>query len=114
MKYFLMMCALCFSANLYAESIEVEGVELVKSERVNVREYVMVYHLVIKNNASDVSDLTALVTSSDSSIVVLDDEVVFGSVAPGQSATSTDTFSFRKNRTIPFDLKALNFEFKIQ
>lgn len=114
MKYFLVICSLLFSLNIQASPIEVEGFELVKSERSSVREYVITYRLKIKNGNIAVPNLTATVSSSDSSVLVLDSEIGFGEVAVDESITSTDTFSIQKDRTVKFDLNMLNFEFQTE
>ena len=110
MKYFLAICGLLFSLSVQASSIEVEGFELVKSERLNVREYIITYRLTIKNSYTESENLIVKISSSNPKIKVLDDEVEFEVMESETSIKSLDTFSVQIDRTIKFEPSSLVFD----
>lgn len=111
MKYFLAICGLIFSLNIQANSVEIESFELVKSKRVNIKEYVLEYRVKIKNNGVDAEGLVATISTADESIALIDDSLTFDSISSGDIAESIDTFSVRKDRTTKFEPSSLTFDF---
>ena len=57
---------------------------------------------VLSNPGAALAGATATVVSSAPDTVVVDGAVSFGPVASGGTVTSTDTFSLRQNRLVPF------------
>jgi hypothetical protein len=80
---------------------------LVNSQRVSRTVFDYTYTAVAHNNGPANVVVRALLTSTAASTTVVDGELDFGEVSRGASATSTDTFTIRQDRSVPFDSAAL-------
>jgi RHS repeat-associated protein len=85
--------------------------ERVSSRRVGRTLIEFTYRAKAQNRAPAIEGVTASVTSSASSTVIVDSDLNFPDLGVGEEAFSSDTFSFRQNRRIPFDSSALSFSF---
>lgn len=59
------------------------------------------------------ADITARVTSSSASTIVLEDTLLFGTVPAGGNVLSSDTFKVRQDRTTTFSPTGLNWSFTV-
>jgi hypothetical protein len=82
---------------------------LVTSERVSRTEFQYTYRAQVTNTGPYARDVRASVTSTSPNTVVVDGTLSFGDVPSGGVAVSTDTFSIRQNRLVPFDPSALRW-----
>ena len=64
---------------------------------------------VTNSGSSGYSQVHGSVTSNNPHTVIVDGELDFPDVGPGEVKTSLDTFSFRQNRRYPFDPNALTW-----
>src|ERR1051325_7109972 len=77
--------------------------QLISEVRVtrDVSEYT--YRAVLTAAGQALSGATATAVSVAAPTTIVDGSLTFGPVAAGGTVTSTDTFSFRHNRTVPFN-----------
>ena len=76
--------------------------QLVSDVRVTRTVNELTYRAVLTNGAEDLAGATAIVTSVAPATTIVDDTLTFGPVGPGGTVVSTDTFSFRHDRLVPF------------
>src|SRR5258706_8545489 len=81
----------------------VGGYQLVSDVRVTRTVSELTYRAVLVNGGEALSSATATAISLSPATVVVDGTLTFGAVAPSGSVLSTDTFSFRQDRTVPFN-----------
>lgn len=108
-KFIILFILVSFSTTVLAEIIA--GLpELVSQKRVTRTQYEYTYKLNISNVGGDKKDITAIVTSSKSSTVIIDNELTFENLAEGESTLSSDTFSIRQDRRVPTG-NSISYEF---
>src|SRR5262245_33525533 len=61
------------------------------------------YQATLTNGGPALAGATATATSVSPATTIVDGAVAFGPVGPGGSVVSSDTFTFRHDRTVPFD-----------
>ncbi len=61
------------------------------------------YRIRLTNQGGALTGARAIVRSVSANTVILDNEVVLGNVAAGTTFTSSDTFTLRQNRLVPFN-----------
>lgn len=83
---------------------------LVSSKRVSRVEYEYTYQAQVTNDGEDAKNVMAQVTSSSPYTTVVDGILEFGDVAAGASATSTDTFTIKHNRSYSLDWSVLAWD----
>jgi hypothetical protein len=88
----------------------VDNLNKIDSKRVSRTDYEYTYQADITNTGTDAENVTATVSSSSPGTTIVEDNLTFGTVATGTTATSSDTFTIRQNRRVPFDPDALGFE----
>jgi hypothetical protein len=88
----------------------VDNLNKIDSKRVSRTDYEYTYQADITNTGPDAENVTATVSSSSPGTTIVQDNLTFGDVATGTTATSSDTFTIRQNRRVPFDPDALGFE----
>jgi hypothetical protein len=81
----------------------VDRTNQVSSVRYGRDHFDFTYTVDVTSNGPARSAVRATVTSRSASTQILDGSVVLGDVGAGASLRSTDTFSFRQNRTVPFN-----------
>ena len=90
--------------------LSVTDYQRVSKARVGRSNYDYVYTITLSNTAGPLENVVATVVSSSSRTVILDGEVVFGSIGSGDTPSSA-TFSFRQNRRYVFNPNALTWSF---
>ncbi len=90
--------------------ITVEDRELVSKRRVGRAEFLYTYTLNINNPGTTLNDVKVFVSCDSAGTTIVDDVVEFGDIPEEQVITSSDTFSLRQNRRVPFDPECLVFE----
>ena len=96
--------------------IQVDGAEEPTFvRRISLFVFEFTWKLRITNNGPAANNLQAKVSSLDAVVypAVPEDVLHFGNVAAGASALSTDTFTIHWNRTRPWDLAKLQFDFSV-
>jgi hypothetical protein len=91
------------------QSFHFGGFEVVSSRRVGRTEFEYVLRVAITNRVAPASGVRALAFSTSTNTFVTDNAVEFGDLNLGASATSTDTFTVRHNREVPFDPSVLQW-----
>jgi hypothetical protein len=99
-----------FSQPSWAE-IVVDSYDKVSSKRVSRTHTELIYTLNATNTGNNAENVSAVVTSSNTGMAIVNGNLTFENIAGGQSATSLNTFSFRLDRRHPFDPDALTFTF---
>lgn len=92
--------------------IDIGGYQLVSQVRVTRTIGEFTYRAALTNHGEALLEPTAVATSRSAATVLVDDTVAFGSVAAGATTLSRDTFSFRHDRTVPFDWSNIQWNLK--
>ena len=90
---------------------EVEGVDLVSSQRFDRTKFDYTYSLRVRVDAVSYSAGRFTVTSTAPATMVLTSRVTLPALDAGSFVRSTNTFTVRHDRTVPFDASALRFAF---
>ena len=98
----VLLAALGASSPLPAQAPGIGGYQLVSEVRVTRVVSEFTYRAILTNASSAIAGATGTATSLTPSTVIVDGTLAFGAVAGGATVTSTDTFRFRHNRTVPF------------
>ena len=91
----------------WAADLSVGGYTLVSSKRVSVTDFEYVYKAQVSNTGPALKNVVGTVLSTNPATTIVEGTLSFGDVAQGGVATSVDTFTFRQNRTLPFDVSKL-------
>ncbi len=91
----------------FAELVMDQNYQLISKTRAGRTTYDYTYKVDITNNDNDAYNVTATLTSNIQDTVVIDGNVNFGSVSAGDTVTSTDTFTIRQERRVPFNPSSL-------
>ncbi len=116
-SYFLLVLFILLCSATAAQAVDpvITGYELTDRTRVSRTDYQYTYKAVAQNSGTDdYTDVSAVLTSSVSTTVVVDDSLTFGDISSGQSVQSSDTFSIRVNRRYSFDETALTWTFSYE
>ena len=83
--------------------------ELMKKQRLSFTEFQYTYTGQITNTGNnDLTNVTATVSTTSTSITIVDNSLSFGDVPAGNTAKSSDTFAIKYNRTVgPLNLADL-------
>lgn len=68
-----------------------------------------VYRAALANAGPALAGATAQASSGSSATTIVDASLTFGSVVPGGTVVSSDTFAFRHDRTVPFDFSNIRW-----
>ena len=104
----------CFSAVTYAApivNVETTAMELISESRSGRTTFDYTYKATFTNNGTDASDVTATVSSINTSVQVIEGAVVIGDLPGTIPTTSNDTFTIRVDRRIPFNADYLTWTF---
>lgn len=82
-------------------------IQLVSSRRITRDLTDFTYTIRVTNQGGAILNASAFVRSLSSNTVIQDNEVVLGTVPTGSTLTSTDTFTLRQNRLVPFRVQDL-------
>jgi PKD repeat protein len=95
------------SLGSWAQNFTVGGYTLVSSRRISATDFEYVYRAQLTNSGAAVRNAVGTATSNNPATVILEGALSFGDVAAGATVTSVDTFTFRHNRSQPFDSSRL-------
>jgi hypothetical protein len=92
------------SGRATVSDLTVSTYTLVSSKRVTRTEFEYIYRANVTNSgAVDMLGVTATLTSKSVKTAVVDGSVTFGDVPAGKTVTSSDTFTIRQDRSVPFN-----------
>jgi VCBS repeat-containing protein len=86
---------------------------IVSSTRIDRTHFEYTMTAEIANIGLSAEGVKAVVTSTSPASVIVENTIIFGNVAAGQTLTSTDTFTFIQDRTVPFDPSAFVWSFVV-
>lgn len=84
--------------------------KLKEKRRIDRTRFRYTYTAFIQNAGDDVPGVSAIVSSSDSSTLVIDDNLTFSALGSGASSPSLDTFELEQDRAHAFDPSDLTWE----
>ena len=91
----------------WAADLTVGGYTLVSSKRISVTDFEYVYKAQVTNTGPALRNVVGTVISTNVATTIAEGTLSFGDLAQGGVATSIDTFTFRQNRSLPFDVTKL-------
>lgn len=91
----------------WAADLTVGGYTMVSSRRLSVTDFEYVYKAQVTNTGPALKNVVGTVTSTSAATTITEGTLSFGDVATGATVTSVDTFTFRHNRSQPFDVNKL-------
>lgn len=103
------LCLISLLAPCQSDAAEVVGYELASSTRVGRTTVDYAYRIRVTNTGPALSGATARVVSSAAATVIIDGEIVLGSVPANTTLLSADTFMLRQDRALPFDPSVLSW-----
>lgn len=86
---------------------EVTGQELVSSVRAGRTTFDYSYRITVRNGEPALRAVVATVVSSSAATQVIKGSVTLGDLGAGATSTSTDVFTIRQDRSVPFNPNAL-------
>lgn len=102
------VAAFCLSA--HAQSPTIGDFQFVSETRIDRTNYLYVYRVTLHNPGPALTNVGATVSSTNANTVIVDNTLTFGNVPAGESRVSQDTFSFRHDRSTPFDANVIHFD----
>lgn len=90
---------------------QVEQLDLVSEKRIDRTRYEYTFKVSVRGSGASFKEGAFAVSSSAATTTVVDGTFSIGSISAGQVVRSSDTFSVRHDRTVPFDKTKLNFAF---
>ena len=90
--------------------VTVQDRELVSKRRAGRGLYDYTYRLTIDNVGTTLNNVKVYVSCEATGTELIDDIVDFGDIPENAQVTSTDTFTLRQNRRIPFNPECLVYE----
>ena len=109
----LSVIVLCDARVAAQEQFKVVSVNLRSSTPVGTK-FDYTYSVQIRNEGSEARGVTATVTSSSpDSVIVGHGDLAFGDIPAGEVISSSNTFTLRRKRSVPFDPAALSFVFQV-
>jgi len=91
----------------WAADLTVGNYTLVSSRRINATDFEYVYKAQVNNIGAPLRSVVGTVVSTNPYTTIVEGTLSFGDVGTGASALSVDTFTFRHNRSQPFDAAKL-------
>ncbi|AEG02520.1 PKD domain-containing protein [Methylomonas methanica] len=117
MRYFIRVMIILFLltfSGFFVNAMAAESLQiapdyiLISSKRITRVEFEYTYKAQVTNRGTaEVSSAEGVVSSLSANTVVTDEKISFGLIPAGATVTSSDTFTFRHNRTFPFDPSSL-------
>lgn len=109
------MCAAALSSwSVGAQGLQVGNYEIISSTRVGRTTFEYVMRATVTNHSLPAQGVLARVSSSSSNTVVVSRTLLFGNVDAGQTAVSTNTFTIRHDRQVPFSPSVLQWSISVQ
>ena len=94
------------------QPFQLVSINQISSTRVTRTQWDYTYTATVQNTGAAATGVTATVMSSAPSTVIVNGSLSFGSIGAGQTVTSTNTFTIEQDRTVPFELSVLSFQFQ--
>ncbi len=91
----------------WSADLTVGGYTLVSSRRITVTDFEYIYKAQVTNTGPAMRNVVATVASTNPATTIVEGTLSFGDVAQGGVSGSIDTFTFRQNRSLPFDVTKL-------
>jgi PKD repeat protein len=105
---FLAACTIAaLHTSSWAAELSVDTYTLVSTKRLSVTEFEYVYKAKVSNTGPALRSVVGTVVSTNPATTIVEGALSFGDVASNASSTSIDTFTFRQNRSQPFDVAKL-------
>jgi hypothetical protein len=104
----ILLCLLAPSSAA-AQSLTVGGYEKVSETRVTRTLTEYVYRASLTNSGPAIPGASATVTSLSPTTTIIEGTLTFGPAGSGAAVASLDTFTFRHDRTVPFDFSVLQW-----
>ena len=99
-------CLLLLFDTAHAD-LSVGNYTLVSQVRVSRTAYDYTYKADLTNTGGPVTNVSAALASASPATTIIDGDLNFGDISANSSVTSSDTFTIRQDRTVPFDAAAL-------
>ena len=96
------------------QGFSVGNYEVLSSTRVGRTTFDFVMRATITNNSLPAQGVLARATSTSTNTTVVSRTLQFGTVNAGSTAVSTNTFTIRQNRLVPFDPASLQWAVSVQ
>jgi hypothetical protein len=112
LRFFSLVIALLATAllpGLAAAQATVTGQELVSSVRSGRTSFDYSYRITVRNGDTALNNVQAVVQSSSAATQVVKSTVAVGNLAAGATLTTTDVFTIRQDRTLPFNPAVLSW-----
>lgn len=112
LRFFSLVFALLAAAllpSLAAAQATVTGHELVSSVRSGRTSFDYSYRITVRNGDTALNNVQAVLQSSSAATQVVKATVAVGNLAAGATLTTTDVFTIRQDRTLPFNPAVLSW-----
>jgi len=90
-----------------AADLNIGSYTLVSSTRVSVTDFEYTYRAQVSNTGPAMRNVVGTVVSTNPATTILQGTLSFGDVDAGATVTSLNAFTFRQNRSLPFDANKL-------
>src|SRR6185295_12454603 len=94
---------------VFTQSQTINNYVLVSQRAISLTVFEYTYRASLVNGGTALTGATATVASLSTATTIVDNSLTFGPVAAGGTVVSSDTFSFRQNRTVPFSFANLQW-----
>jgi hypothetical protein len=94
---------------VFTQSQTINNYVLVSQRAISLTVFEYTYRASLVNGGTPLSGATATVVSLSSATTIVDNNLAFGPVGAGGTVASSDTFTFRQNRTVPFSFANLQW-----
>ena len=111
----LLAAAFCLSAphssraSDVSSQVAVVSLSQVSATRVGRTAFEYIYRVNLRNSGSELYGVVATASSANPATTIVDPTVNVGDLASGATSAAADTFSFRQDRTVPFDTAAIRW-----
>src|SRR5256885_9093343 len=92
---------------VFTQSQTINNYELVSQRAISLTIFEYTYRASLVNGGTAMSGATATVASLSTATTIVDNSLTFGAIPAAGTVISSDTFSFRQNRTVPFSFTNL-------
>lgn len=112
-----LLAAACFalmSTAIGSSQLFIDNYQLLNNTRIDRFQYQFEYRASINNNGSDVSQVSATLSTSNSGTTIFDGSLSFGDVSAGSKQSATDSFTIIHDRRHPLSEKHFNWSIEHQ
>jgi len=97
------------ATHAHAQPLTIASYQKVSEARITRSITEFTYRADLTNSGPAISGAVATVASLSPATTVVEGRVTFGALASGTTASSVDTFTFRHDRSVPFDFSVLRW-----